>query len=178
MPKNHPTADRFGSVAEVRTACVPITGLFGHEDKGRMMHIEEIRFDEVFDVQALRGDFSFSTRGRPSYGVNLGNNIIPSLGATFAVAFVKPGDWSTVLAWRDLASKKVKFKQPSWIAVLLAASDLILFGPLFIAGGLALAGEWIVAGVFAALFAVGVLTMLTRGVIRNRMVERALLAVG
>lgn len=142
------------------------------------MLIEKIHFDEVFDVQALRGDFSFSTRGRPCYGVNLGNKVIPRPGATFAVAFVKPDDWSTVLAWRDLASKKVRFKQPSWAALLLAASDLILFGPLFITVGLTLAGEWLVAGVFAALFAVGVLTMLTRGVMRNRMVERALLAVG
>ncbi len=135
------------------------------------MQIEEIHFEEVFDVQALRGDFSFSMRGRPCYGVNLGNEVVPCQGARFAVAFVKPGDWSTVLAWRDLASKTVKFKQPSWAALLLAASDLILFGPLFIAGGVALAGEWIVACVFAALFAVGVLTVAVRGVMRNRVVE-------
>jgi hypothetical protein len=138
------------------------------------MHIEEIRFDEVFDVQALRGDFSFKTQGRSCYGVNLGNKIIPLPGSRFAVAFVKPGDWSTVLAWRDLASGKVRFKQPSWAALLIALGDLILFGPLFIAGGFALAGEGLVACAFVALFAVGILTVLVRGVMCNRMAERAL----
>lgn len=140
------------------------------------MHIEHIHFEEVFDIQALRGDFSFRTRGRPSYGVNLGNNVIPRPGATFAVAFEKPGDWSGVLAWRDLTSKEVSFKQPGWTALLLAIGDFVLFGSLFLGGGLVLAGKWMLACVFAALVVIVFLSVVIRGVKRNRIVEQALLA--
>lgn len=53
------------------------------------MHIEQIHFDEVFDIQTVRGDFSFRSRGRAHYGVNLQNRVIPRPGSTFAVAFEK-----------------------------------------------------------------------------------------
>ena len=122
----------------------------------------------MFDVQALRDDFSFRTQGRPCYGVNLANKTIPHSGATFAIAFEQPGGWSTVLAWRDLASSEVKFKQPSRTALLFAMGDLVLFGPLFIIVGLVLAGEWMAACIFAGLLAFAVSTMLIRGVRRNR----------
>jgi len=105
------------------------------------MHIERIHFDEVFDVQASRGDFSFRSRGRPHYGVNLQNRVVPESGSTFAVAFEKPGDWQRVLGSRDLASGKVVLARPTWIGLLLQA-DFFLFGLPFLVGTLLMGGFW------------------------------------
>ncbi|VXC03552.1 hypothetical protein [Massilia sp. 9I] len=140
------------------------------------MHIERIRFDEVFDVQAARGDFSFRSRGRPHYGVNLGNRVIPGAGTTYAVAFDKPGDWSTVLACRDLASSIVTLRQPAWPALLAQTGDFLIFGPLFIVGGLLLGGAW-PGLVVAALLLLAMGYAFWRAVRENRAVTRALRAV-
>lgn len=141
------------------------------------MHIERIRFDEVFDVEALRGDFSFRSHGRPRYGVNLQNRVIPTAGSTFAVAFEKPGDWDTVLGCRDLAGRQVMLREPSWAALMLQGGDLLLSGSLLIGAGLAMAASW-PGLVAAALFTLAIVYAIVHVVRLNRAVTRALLAVG
>lgn len=70
------------------------------------MHIQRIHFDKVFDVQPRRGLFSFASADGVTYSVHLPGRIIPREGATWAVAFGQPGDWSTLLGWRDLARQR------------------------------------------------------------------------
>lgn len=106
------------------------------------MHIETITFDRVFDAVGASGDFSFESGGRRVFAVALGPGVIPPAGSTFAIAFGTPGDWSTVLAWRDLGTHTVGFRQVQWdlfwfdpetiivLALLLALACLMLLGPL------------------------------------------------
>lgn len=140
------------------------------------MHIERIRFDEVFDVQAGRGDFSFRSGGRPHYGVNLQNRVIPAPGSTFALAFDKAGDWSSIIASRDLASNEVVLTRPTWSAVLGWVADYYLyFLPLSIAT-VAFGGPW--AGLAAAiLFLLAVGYLVARGMRLNRAARQALLDI-
>jgi len=141
------------------------------------MHIERIDFDEVFDVQRGRGDFSFRSRGRAHYGVNLQNRTIPRAGSSHAVAFDKPGDWQSVIGSRDLASNEVVLARPSWVALLFQAADFFLFGLPFVVVGLVLGGSW-PGLVLAGLLLLAVVGLVVHGVRSNRVVTRALLAIG
>lgn len=141
------------------------------------MHIDVVRFDEVFDVQAARGDFSFRTGGKPVYGVNLRRGLIPAPGSRYAVAFERPGDWSTVQAWRALDTSEVQFREPGWAAALMFLADFFWFAPAIIGGGLVVAGPWTalaLLGAFLVLVALGAAWV----VLQNRKIERALLAHG
>lgn len=141
------------------------------------MHVESIRFDEVFDVAAHRGDFSFRSRNRTHYGVRLRSHVIPRPGSTFAIAFAEPGKWNTVLGWRELASPDVMLAHPTWSAVLLSLSDIVCVGMLLIAAGLLLAGA---AGALAAMLALACMALFQvwRSQRLNQAVKRALLAAG
>jgi hypothetical protein len=141
------------------------------------MHIEQVQFEEVFDVQAARGDFSFRTGGKPVYGVNLRHGFVPAAGSRYAVAFERQGDWSTVLAWRALGTQEVRFKEPGRLAQAVYLVDFLWFAPFFIGGGLAFAGPGgaLASGAaFLALLALGAGWNFRR----LRRIERALLAVG
>jgi len=104
------------------------------------MHIERIRIDRVFDAQPRSGDFSFDTGGRAVYGVRLPGGAIPREGATLALAFRRPGDWSSLAGWRDLDSHEVVLDDPwwrlawGWDDVLMLLVPLLLFGALILAG--------------------------------------------
>lgn len=141
------------------------------------MHVESIRFDEVFDVAAQRGDFSFRSRNRTHYGVRLRKHLIPRPGASYAIAFAEPGKWDTVLGWRELASPDVMLAHPTWSAVLLGLSDIVCVGMLLIAAGLLLAGA---AGALAAMLALACMALFQfwRTLRLNQAVKRALLAAG
>jgi hypothetical protein len=100
------------------------------------MHVQNIRFDEVFDAAESSGFFSYRSDGRTVYGVRLHNRVIPRSGSTFAVAFAEPGNWNTLLGWRELSSAdpmRAVASQSSWV---LALSDYLFM--LFL-GGLLLA---------------------------------------
>jgi hypothetical protein len=137
------------------------------------MHVQQIRFDDVFDVAAWRGDFSFRSRDRTEYGANLQAHVIPHEGSTLAIAFAEPGNWNTVLGWRDLATGKITLKQPTWSFWLAALADSILHGPFFIAGGFVF---WGVQGaLLAALASAGIVCFqAVRSTRLNRAVKRAL----
>lgn len=134
------------------------------------MVVENVHFDEVFDVAAHGGNFSFRSRGRTEYGVRLSKQVVPAAGSTFAVALARPGDWSTVLGWRDLASNQIVLVNPTWAVWLGGLADIALYGTLILVGALLLAGLGGVLAVAAA-FA-GILLYQTR---RNRTIKRALL---
>lgn len=133
------------------------------------MHIERIRIDRVFDAQA-RGAFSFCSGGSVTYGVELPGKIVPRSGAVLVVAFARPGDWSSVLGWRDAAGGKVVLDDRWWIEL-----DLVYtLAPLPLVAGLVLGGA---AGGLAALVAVAaaVAWLVAWVVRRNRRVRAALL---
>nr|AGU11842.1 hypothetical protein [uncultured organism] len=134
------------------------------------MHIEKVRFDEVFDVAARAGNFSFRSQGRPRFGAKLKNHFIPAVGSTFAIAFAQPGDWASVLGWRDLASDDVVLARPTWAVWLLALGDATLHGAPLLVAGLVFGG--LAGGLAAAAAFAGVALYRTR---RNRAVKRALL---
>ncbi|MGB9110344.1 MAG: hypothetical protein WCC39_16780 [Telluria sp.] len=140
------------------------------------VHVEKIRFDEVFDVVAHRGSFSFRSGNRTHYGARLQNHLIPRPGATFAIAFAEPDQWSTVLGWRELASAEVTLARPAWHALLLGLGDIACVGMVLIAAGLLLAGAF---GALAAMLALACMTLFQywRARRRNGAVEQALLVI-
>lgn len=139
------------------------------------MHIETVRFDDVFDVQARHGDFSFGSRGRTEYGVRLQRHVIPRKGATLAIAFAEPGNWSTVLGWRDLASTQVTLRHPTWWRWCAALGDVALYAPFFIVGALVFGGMAAALAVLAASAGI-VLFLMYRALRLNRAVRQGLLA--
>lgn len=141
------------------------------------MHIQQVHFDEVFDVQAARGDFSFRSRGRAQYGVNLQCGVIPRAGSSFAVAFEQPGNWDSILGCRDLASTKVMLRRPGWWSMLFQTADILIFGPILVVGGLLAGGMW-PGLVMTALLLLAMICVVVRTVRVNRAVERALLCLG
>lgn len=139
------------------------------------MQIERIHFEEVFDVAA--GDFSFRSEGRTHYGVSLGHGTIPQAGATYAVAFGRPGDWNSVLGWRDLGSPAVTLAHSTTGLLLSTVYDIYLYGLFFFAGGFLFGGIRL-ALVFAALFIAGLGYVSYRNVRILRWARRALRSVG
>jgi hypothetical protein len=140
------------------------------------MHVETIRFDEVFDVVERSGTFSFKTGGRPEYGVRLQNHAIARQGATYAVAFAERGNWATVMGWRDLASGDVVLARPTMSGGFgfYVMSDLIIYGWLFITGTLLVAGGVVLALLALVLPVAGMALLLMR---HNRAVKDVLFAV-
>ncbi|MBQ5942770.1 MULTISPECIES: hypothetical protein [unclassified Massilia] len=141
------------------------------------MQVECIHFDEVFDVAAQRGDFSFRSQGRAQFGVNLHNHVVPRQGATYAIAFGRRGDWSTVLGWRDLASPAVGLKLPGWWAILSSLVNIFYVAPILIVLALQVAGTTaaLAVAVAALCFMLYRVVYLLR---RNRAVKRALRKAG
>jgi len=135
------------------------------------MHIETVRFDEVFDVAARGGDFSFRSAGKTQYGVKLQNNLIPEAGSTYAIAFGRPGQWDTVLGWRDLASNDVRLAHPTWTLWLRMLGDIYLYGLALFVVGLLLGGAWVALAIAAVLLYPALYQMR-----QNRAIRRALLA--
>jgi len=115
------------------------------------MHIETIRFDDVFDVAARGGHFSFRTGGKTHYGVKLQNNLIPHAGSTYLIAFAQPGHWDTVLGWRDLASREVRLVHPTWELWLRLLSEVYMVGIALLALGFMLGGAGVALAIAAAL---------------------------
>lgn len=140
------------------------------------MQVERIRFEEVFDAPSRRGSFSFRSGGKSNYGVRLPGQPVPRAGAVFAVAFGKPGDWSTVLGTRDLATQRVTLSMPAW-AIMLHQFDLLscLAVPLLV-GSLLFGGPLAALAMLAAL-AAGVVAFSRRETRQNRRVRAALLAM-
>lgn len=141
------------------------------------MHIERIHFEEVFDVAASRGAFSFRSAGHTQYGVNLRPGKVPPTGATYAVAFGRAGDWNSVLGWRDLASQEVMLAHSTAGLLVTRLLDLYLYGLFFFAGGFLFGGVGM-ALAFAALFIAGLLYMSFLDVRTLRRARRALLCAG
>lgn len=139
------------------------------------MHVEKVRFDEVFDAVERSGNFSFKSHGRTEYGAKLQNHVIPRAGSTYAVAFAERGNWATVMGWRDLASPDVVLTHSTWSFWFFALSDLIVYSVLFIAGALLIAGAVALAALAITVPAAWALYYQVR---LNRDVKRALLAAG
>ena len=137
------------------------------------MHVEQIHFEEVFDIAPHRGDFSFRSQGRTQYGVNLHNHVVPRLGSTYAIAFGRQGDWSTVLGWRDLASPAVGLKLPGWWAILSSLVNIFYVAPILVVLALQIAGPTAALAVAAAALCL-MLYRLVYLLRQNRAVERAL----
>lgn len=141
------------------------------------MEIELIRFEQVFDVAAYHGNFSYRSAGRTHYGVKIRNGVIPHPGSTYAIAFGRAGDWSTVQGWRDLSAETVDLMHPAWSTILQASGHLYFVAPALIAFALALGGR--VSALVATAFVVALAAYLTGRVLwNNRAVTRALRAAG
>lgn len=139
------------------------------------MHIERVHFDEIFDAQAERGDFSFSSGGRVKYGVHLHRRAIPQVGSTYLFALASRDDWSSPLGWMDVQTKTIFLKSSTWLEVLSGLGSLIWLAPLLLGGALLLGGP---SAALAALLAIccAFFWMLCRSVDQNRSIRRALRA--
>jgi len=137
------------------------------------MHLEHIRFDSVFDVQARAGLFSFRSRGHPHYGIVLPGRVVPDEGATYAVVMVEAGNLHGVLGWRDLGSGRVALHEsvPGVMANLLM--EALYYTMPLLALGLWLGGAW--GALAAMLLGAGVLAYRGWHALRRiRAVRRAL----
>ena len=82
------------------------------------MHIERVHFDEVFDEQVRRGEFSFRSAGQVRYGVHLHRGAIPRAGSTYLFALSSRDDWSSPIGWMDVQTKTIVLKEPIWLGML------------------------------------------------------------
>lgn len=137
------------------------------------MHIEQVRFDRIFDVQQGTGDFSFESGGWPVYGVNAVRGTIPREASTYAVAFAERGNWETVIGWRDLATQEVQIKRALWanLGPHLPWIYLLVSGLLGAAMG---GGGWKAALPLAAMLVLVAGLVIRSGIVRQRQAERAL----
>lgn len=103
------------------------------------MHIERIHIERVFDAQA-HGTFSFESGGATFYGARLPGRIVPRAGTTLLLALARPGDWSSVLGWRDAADGRIVLNHPWWNLLCLELELTWWVAPLLLVGGLALGG--------------------------------------
>lgn len=140
------------------------------------MHVERVQFDEVFDVAASRGCFSFRNAGRTEYGIRLEDGTIPRNGATFAIAFAEPGNWTTVLGWRDLAMPSVTLSYPVPTFLLTQSFEIMLYGPFLVAGALVVGSPGLALAVAALIFGIAFFRS-ARRMRCNRAVKRALRTV-
>lgn len=141
------------------------------------MHVEQVRFDRVFDVRERLKEFSFEEGGWPVYGVSALGLGIPREGATYAVAFVERGSWETVVGWRDLTTSTVALRRTNLAAV---TQPLPFVAPL-VPGVLAVLDNPGVSKAFlslAALVLIGAIAHTGRTVARNRRAARVLRDAG
>jgi hypothetical protein len=137
------------------------------------VHIQRIHFDKVFDVQQRLGMFSFASADAVTYSVHLPGKVIPEEGATWAVAFGQPGDWSTLLGWRDLASQRTTLNHHLRHVIVDLAWGGYWFAVPVLALSIYFGGPWAAGAVAVAVLAGG--AWLMRHVVRrNRLVRAAL----
>lgn len=137
-------------------------------------HIEQVRFDRVFDVQGA--DFSFESGGQKHYAVRFSNDSVPAAGALYAVALIERGNWQQIVGWRDLATAKVLLRESAWSVAFSELTDYYLLVPIFVVAGFVFVGPW---GALAALalFVCWSVYVVRRAARRNRLVDAALRAV-
>ena len=141
------------------------------------MHIERIRFDKVFDIQPRHGLFSFACADEVTYSVHLPGRAIPKEGAVWAVAFERPGDWSTLLGWRDLAASRTTLTYRLHHLLMDQAWGVYWFAIPLLALSIYAGGLW-AGAVVAVAGVVGGTWMLRHVVLRNRRVRAALRKTG
>jgi len=137
------------------------------------MHIEQVRFDRIFDVQQRTGDFSFESGGWPVYGVNAVGGKIPREASTYAVAFAERGNWETLIGWRDLATQEVQLKRTVWANLGPHLPWIYLLVSGLLAGAMN-GGGWKAALPLAAMLVLVVGLVIRSGIVRQRRAERAL----
>lgn len=140
----------------------------------RFGHIEQVRFDRVFDVQG--GDFSFESGGSKHYAVRFSNGSVPRDGSVYAVALLEPGNWQKIVGWRDLSGASVELSESAWDVAFSQVSDFYLFIPIFIIAALLFLGVWGGLAAFG-LFLWWSIYQVRNAARRNRLADQALRAV-
>ena len=133
------------------------------------MHIQRIRFDKVFDVQAP--GFSFTGAGKTRYGIRLPGRTVPHEGASYAVALERPDDWSRILGWRELGTQRVFLRGPAWLVVWAVTEAVFWVVAVAALVAARLLGPWVL--LLLAAVACLLALQLRR---RNRALRQALLA--
>lgn len=140
------------------------------------MHIECVRFDEIFDTVPRSGAFSFRSDGRPYYGVQAIDRAIPRAGARYAVVLSEPGNWAGLIGWRELGSSRVAFRYSVLDVLITDVGDILLLTPLLFGAAFVFIGPW--TALAAALAPVGVACYRTWHTIRQqRALRRRLLSI-
>ncbi|WP_312519551.1 hypothetical protein [Massilia sp.] len=141
------------------------------------MHIERITFDRVFDAVESIGDFSFDSAGRRVFAARFGPGAVPRQGATYAIAFSRPGDWGTVLGWRDLATPTVLLRErardPFWLDIAINIDIVIVIVVAVIVPVLILVLLGLAAGCAAFAMLLGLVHALVRSAGRRKDAVRA-----
>jgi len=137
------------------------------------MHIERVHFDEVFDAQAGRGDFSFRSAGQTRYGVHLHSGAIPQVGSTYFFALSSRDDWSSPIGWMDVQTKTISLKEATWLGVLSGLGSFIWLAPFFLGGAFLLGGLSVALAVLLTICG-AYCWLLYKFVDRNRRIRKAL----
>lgn len=70
-------------------------------------HLEQVRFERIFDAPGRTGTFSFEADGKRQFGVDLLDSEVPCEGSHYAFVLAEQGNWQTPLGWRDLSTSRV-----------------------------------------------------------------------
>lgn len=139
-------------------------------------HLEQVRFERIFDAPGRTGTFSFEADGKRQFGVDLLDSEVPREGSHYAFVLSEQGNWQTLLGWRDLSTSRVvvrdKLRQFAphivWMAYAIVPLSMGLAWRLF--------GGWAVPVV--ALLAVCAGLAFARTLLqRHRTIERMLCEV-
>ena len=137
------------------------------------MHVEQVCFDRVFDVQAMNGLFSFESGGQLRYGISLPDEAVPADGEWLTIVFAEEGNWSSVLGWHDPATGKMGLRERTWALAWDAAQALGFLGALVLTATGAEAGMPVVLPSML-IGLCGIVFVLIRGLRRNGQVRRIL----
>jgi hypothetical protein len=138
--------------------------------------LEQVRFERIFDAPSRTGTFSFEADGKRQFGVDLLDSEVPHEGSHYAFVLAEPGNWQTLLGWRDLSTSRVVVRDTLrqlaphivWMAYAIVPLVMVLAWRLF--------GGWAVP-VVAALAVCAGLAFARTLLRRHRTIERILCEV-
>lgn len=137
------------------------------------LHLEQVRFERVFDAPGPNGVFSFEAGGRREYGVSFLGSPVPRAGSQFAVVLAERGNWQTVLGCRDLATPDIYLRQTVWQVASDFAWLAYVAVPVVAGMTLAAVGGWAALAVVALSVWAGA-AYLRRVLRRSRTIARML----
>lgn len=147
-----------------------------HSAKRTGFHLEQVRFERIFDAPGHTGLFSFEAGGQRQFGVDLLDSEVPREGSHYAFVLAEPGNWQTLLGWRDLSTPDVVVRDTTRQCAPYVVSMAYSLVPMLMAFGWLVFGAWTVP-VIAVLALCAAVLYVRLALRRSRTIERMLCEV-